>query len=183
MNAINDGGMVFACAWCGGESIVKQGRLWLCRRHYRFQQMRVGAKRHGKTVPTYLELENLFSWLKDMKCSHCERAMNWLGREGQATVISLQHDRETGKFRFLCRSCNTRHVFHPGDSFYSFPKDKRRCFMCKEIKPKSHFYIDRSRGPDGLKSSCKVCSDAMVLAFQQRKRIADAMILEREKSK
>jgi hypothetical protein len=153
------------CSWCSVTSVMKQGRIFLCEKHYRFQQMRSSAKRKEKLVPSYLELENLLSFLQEMKCPTCKRVMNWRSYQGETTVITLQHDRG-GRVRFLCRSCNTRHAVLPGDSFYSASKRKKLCQMCGLTKAKKEFYADRSR-TSKLKSQCKVCSDSLVIAWRE----------------
>jgi len=111
--------------------------------------MRVLSKRRGVYVPSYEELENMLRLCKGFRCVPCGRTMNWMGRDGQATVITLQHDR-SGKVRFLCRSCNTRHATFDGDTFYDIPKAKHPCRSCLVIKNKTEFYKDRSR-PLGIK--------------------------------
>ncbi len=55
-----------ACVNCQDVAHVKQGRQFLCKKHYRFQQMRSTAKRHNKTVPSYDWLENEFENIKNI---------------------------------------------------------------------------------------------------------------------
>ncbi len=146
------------CKWCNFLAIIKQGRIWLCEKHYRFQQMRINAKRHNKCVPGYGELEAMHSIL-GMVCPACKRELNWLGCNGLSTVITLQHDR-SGALNFLCRACNTRHAGFEGDSFYIIDHNKeKKCFKCKKILPLSSFYKDNSGRWKNKKSSCKECSN------------------------
>lgn len=144
------------CKWCDQKAYALQGHIWLCSMHYRFQQMRVTAKRKGKTVPSYRELEILLGQtFPFMACSGCGKLMNWHGYQGPASVISLQHDRN-GRIRFLCRSCNTRHAFCEGDNFYLLPKGYKYCSRCKSVKPLCEFHYDKYRF-DKHKSCCKEC--------------------------
>lgn len=145
-----------ACAWCDAHAVRKQGRIWLCAIHYRHQQMRVNAKRHGKSVPTYEELAALS--MPEIFCMDCSKQMNWLACDGQSSVVSLQHYRD-GTFGLVCRSCNTRHAFMDGDTYREMPKDNKQCPQCKKIKPFSGFSVDNGRsGEIKLKSWCKQCS-------------------------
>lgn len=146
----------FPCARCGELASHKQGRQWLCPKHYRFGQMRASAKRRGLRVPAHQELADLVP--DGMLCPDCKREMNWLGREGQASVASLQHYRD-GTLALVCRSCNTRHAFAPGDSFRDAPKDHKHCPKCRLFKPMGDFAADNGRsGQIKLKSWCRSCS-------------------------
>ena len=156
------------CKWCKKESIMKQGRIWLCVKHYRFQQMRCNAKRHGKTVPTYSELELMLSGLMDMQCQLCKQKMNWRSIDGQSTVISLQHWR-SGGFGLLCRSCNTRHAFRPGDSF-EYSEFEKHCPGCSQLKPVGEFYTDKRGRWSNTKTYCKGCSDERCKAWVRANR-------------
>lgn len=140
------------CKWCDEWAVRKQGRIWLCAKHYRFQQMRVGAKRANKAVPSYEDLDEML-----MSCAGCGVLMHWLVTDGpRSQQATLQHDR-SGAMRLLCLGCNTRHAVHPRDEFYDVPAEHKRCPACHVVKPFSAFAVDRSR-PIGLKSSCKECS-------------------------
>ena len=132
------------CKWCSNKSTIKQGHIWLCDKHYRFQQMRVNAKRHNKVVPSYEELEILDNKI----CPSCKRRMNWRGRDGQSTVITLQHDK-SGRILFLCRACNTIHAKTPENIFYNLPKHSKYCHRCKVVKNINDFYKDRRIIKDG----------------------------------
>lgn len=182
----------FRCAWCDEPAFRRSGRQMLCKKHIRFQQMRVNSKRHGKDTPSYLQLENLLSHLNSFQCPTCNRPMNWMANEGHSTVITLQHDRshKPTRFRLLCLGCNVRHSVNPGDSFYDLPPKHKRCPMCGEVKPLGAFYKDSSRAC-GAKSKCKTCSDSLSAGWRsknkaryneyQRQWRADAMLAERAK--
>lgn len=156
MSEIKDGGPAF-CAWCSEAAYIRQGRIQLCRVHYRFQAMRVRAKRDGKEVPSYEMLTAMASSAR-LNCPGCGRFMNWLSKEGRSTVVTLQHDRN-GTMRFLCLSCNTRHASRPGDSFYSDPKDKKHCPDCRQWLPLDSFATDRSNRWLNKKTYCRGCSN------------------------
>ncbi len=122
-------------------------------------QMRVNAKRHNKTVPSYEELEKMF--LKDnMECESCKKPLNWLSKEGSDSVITLQHD-DSGEFKFLCLSCNTKHGRGCRDLIYSIKENESYCKSCDKVKDKSEFFKDKYK-KDGLKSSCKDCANKKV---------------------
>lgn len=146
------------CKWCKGTAFIKQGRIWLCKKHYRFQQMRVRAKRKGKEVPSYNLLDEMLYLVGSvyMACPACGSKMNWLSSEGKRTVISLQHNRD-GTLGFLCRSCNTRHAYFPGDTFYDVPFGHKFCNDCQQVLPFKVFSRDKFRS-DGYRSYCKPCA-------------------------
>jgi hypothetical protein len=164
------GGPAFLCTrgQCGEVATRKQGNQWLCSKHYRFGQMRSVAKRRGMHAPGDDALERLVR--ADMACVDCGRQMNWLAADGQATVASLQHYRD-GSCGLVCRSCNTRHAYMPGDSFREMPKDRKWCPRCATAKPFSEFSADNGRsGPMKLKSWCKQCSSASHTEWQRKNR-------------
>lgn len=156
--AMTDGGPAFPmCQWCSSERFRKQGRIWLCKKHYRFQQMRVRAKSDGKAVPSYVDLQSMLDALPAyMECPHCRRKMNWLSKEGTQTVITLQHYRD-GQMGLICLSCNTRHAAMPDDSFVDLPSGHKLCPSCGKVKPHSDFYKDNSRYMS-VKTYCKECA-------------------------
>lgn len=119
-------------------------------------QMRVTAKRHNKTVPSYDNLELMLTRSK-MNCESCEKPLNWLSKEGADSVITLQHD-DSGEFKFLCLSCNTRHGRGCRDLIYLIKKDESYCKKCDKIKSSSEFFKDKYK-KSGLKSNCKECSN------------------------
>ena len=153
MSKQDDGGP--ACGRCGSEALRRQGHQWLCAMHYRFGQMRQRARRDGKAIPTWTECENLSTHLRDMACPNCKRRMNWLARDGQATVVTFQHYR-SGSFGLVCRSCNTRHAALPGDEFEGLPTTHKRCPRCMAIKHFDEFSTDRGRYM-GKKTYCRAC--------------------------
>lgn len=169
------------CSICSMPFYIKQGNQNLCVMHYRFGQMRSHAKRHGKTVPTREELATMVEQGM-MKCRGCGQKMNWLSKDGEKTVASLQHNRD-GTMELLCRSCNTRHATFADDTFYNMNKAYHPCRDCGEVLPKTDFYKDKSR-PLGIKSYCKKCSTKKHYEWttknrdrineqQRRKRIKD----------
>ena len=149
-----DGGPA-TCKWCAEPSFRKQGRIWLCVKHYRFQVMRTTAQRRGVSVPSYETMDDILP--EDMACPGCARTMVWTQAEDRSRVLSLQHDR-SGRILFLCRSCNTRHAHHDGDSFYDVPGGHKRCPGCNKALPYSDFTKD-SRKFLGLKTYCRECSN------------------------
>lgn len=166
MSEIKDGGP--ACSRCSEIAVRRQGHQRLCAKHYRFGQMRVLAKHRGKTVPTHEELHAMKG--VDLCCPDCATQMNWLAGDGQSTVASLQHYRD-GSMAIVCRSCNTRHAFMPGDSFREMPKDHKLCPKCQSIKPLDEFSTDAGRsGPMKFKSACKSCSDTDVTEWKESNR-------------
>lgn len=163
-----DPGSEKRCSRCGEPALRLCGHQWLCAKHYRFGQMRSKAKQDGKTVPSHELLETLAS--AGMACGDCGVAMNWLAKEGQSTVASLQHYRD-GTYGIVCRTCNTRHAFMPGDTYREMPKDHKLCAGCKCIKPLAEFTADNSRsGPMKVKSKCKTCSDLAVNTWKKKNR-------------
>lgn len=166
MSTINDGGV--ACSRCGLPAVRKQGHQFLCGKHYRFGQMRALARKRGKLVPSHEELHSMAG--SDLCCPDCTGAMNWLAIEGQSSVASLQHYRD-GSLAIVCRSCNTRHAFMPGDSYRDSPKDHKHCPKCQATKPFTEFSKDSGRsGPMKLKSSCKSCSSKSHTEWQRNNR-------------
>jgi hypothetical protein len=123
----------------------------LCAKHYRFGQMRAGAKRHGKAVPDRVRLEAMAP--DNMECQDCGRTMNWLAKDGQSTVASLQHYR-SGEMGIVCRACNTRHAHYPGDSFRGQWREKKWCPKCSSMLDRIEFAMTKA----GLKSWCRACA-------------------------
>lgn len=160
--------MAEGCARCIEPAARRQGHQWLCSMHYRFGQMRALANRRGLYAPTDRLLQSALR--EGNKCADCERHMNWHGEDGQATVASLQHYRD-GSFALVCRSCNTRHAFMPGDSYRDMPKDHKWCPQCRVAKPFAAFAKDNGRsGPMKLKSWCKQCASASHTEWQRNNR-------------
>ncbi len=156
------------CSRCEKEAAIKQGNQWLCDKHYRFGQMRQKARISGKYVPTHDELEVISS--DGMKCADCCVKMNWRAKDGQCTVASLQHYRN-GDLAIVCRTCNTRHAFMPGDTYREMDKSAKLCPCCKEVKSLSEFYSDRARsGTAKRKSACKGCSNKKTNQWREGNR-------------
>lgn len=156
MSDRDDGGPV--CCRCDAQAVRKQGRQWLCAKHYRFGSMRVRAKRDGKVVPSWEQLENILSYINNMKCPHCARIMNWLRSDGAATQVTLQHYR-SGSLGLICLSCNTRHAQMAGDSFCNLAADHKVCPGCNKCKPLEAFRRDFSRRWDNRASYCRECAN------------------------
>lgn len=146
------------CSRCYDAASHRQGHQWLCPKHYRFGQMRGKAKQRGLTVPSHEQLALLVP--PGMICPECNVKMNWLARDGQTFVATLQHYRD-GTFGIVCRSCNTRHAYAPGDSFRDAPNDHKFCPRCRKFRPPQDFSADNGRkGNMRRKSWCKSCSHA-----------------------
>lgn len=144
------------CCRCNDTPFRIQGHQWFCRKHYRFGQMRATAKRRGRYVPSWEELDTIPG--VGLRCPDCLVGMNWLASDGQATVASLQHYRD-GTIAIVCRSCNTRHASAPEDDFRTNSKDHKFCPACRQFRPLSKFWSDNSRsGPMKVKSHCADCS-------------------------
>jgi hypothetical protein len=153
------------CRWCNLDGVMKQGSGHYCLKHGRFLQMRINAKFKGKTVPSYEELEECLNLLIDFLCPHCHRRMCWRRRDGQSTVLTLQHDR-SGKFKFLCFGCNTAHQFDQGDEFYNRTPGRKTCRDCGLELPLDAFWKDR-RVKTGVKSYCKRCANIRIYAWRR----------------
>ena len=141
------------CAQCSNDAHIIQGSGGLCVIHYRIANMRTVARRAGKTVPTRQEIEALVP--ADMVCPFCDRAMNWLRKDGISTQATLQHDR-SGGHRVICMGCNARHAVHPGDSFYEIPGGHKLCPACNQVLPKERFNRASTR-PVGVSTYCRPC--------------------------
>ncbi|WP_186194443.1 hypothetical protein [Burkholderia gladioli] len=164
------------CARCGYIAARYQGHQWLCAMHYRFGQMRASAKRKGKTVPTVDQLQALVH--PDGECRDCGKLMTWLAAADRCAVVTLQHYRD-GSFGLVCRSCNTRHAFMPGDTYRDLPAGHKFCPHCLKELPFSMFSADRGRsGEMKLKSWCKSCSSSAHRIWREARK-NDAMLKAR----
>lgn len=190
----NNGGPAFQiyCTVCGSSDAIARGTRRLCEKHYRYEQMRYTAKKHGKRVPYMEELAAMHN--DNLDCPDCGVQMNWLSANGKATVASLQHYRD-GTMTIVCRSCNTRHAYMDGDTYRDTPKDCKVCPSCKTLKAASEFYKDASRsGPLKRTSRCKGCMRELLYEWRRnsggkfaeyqreyrKKKKADAMLKARE---
>ena len=170
MGGKNTGGPAFPCgkSGCSDGAVIKQGRQWLCEKHYRFGQMRGRANSDGKMVPSHEELHRMPG--SNLICPDCNRQMNWRAKDGHSTVASLQHYRD-GSMAIVCLSCNTRHASMAGDSYVEMPKEHKQCPTCMQIKPQTEFTVDNSRtGVLRRKSKCRACSDAQVKTWKESNR-------------
>lgn len=155
------------CARCESPSVRRQGHQNLCKKHYRFGQMRASAKRRNKLVPSHEELEKMVS--DENRCLDCNSKMNWLALENQVLVVSLQHYRD-GSLGLVCRSCNTRHAYMPDDTFRKIGVDEKLCPKCKIVKNVAAFCKDNSRsGLRKIKSYCRQCSKEVHRNWRNKK--------------
>ncbi len=157
------------CHWCDSLATDRRGKLHVCIKHYRFVAMRVTAKADGKLVPTFDQLESMANDLDEMGCPHCKAVMVWRRKDGGTSVVSLQHDR-SGEMRFLCLSCNARHVSCPDDSFYTHSLSQRPCSLCKKWLPLEDFGRRRQNGREVRKSRCFVCEREYKREYKRRMR-------------
>lgn len=151
---MNDGRKI-KCNRCGADG-TRRGTSTMCDMHYRFMRMRTQALLSNKTVPSYAELEAVVD--PEMLCADCKQFMPWFAKDGSRTVASLQHYRD-GTYGLVCRSCNTRHHYMPGDSFRELPPLSKWCSQCKVVMPASNFHANNGRdgGPLKLQSWCNAC--------------------------
>lgn len=153
------------CARCDRPAFALMYFTNLCLLHVRAEQMRRGARYGEKAIPPREVIESLLNaaLASGMKCPSCGRTMNWLKKDGQSTVITLQHDRDGG-FRAICFGCNVRHQFHPNDTFYSLPAGHKRCQACKNNKPTADFYSPS-------RANCRQCErTASLRRYHTKKR-------------
>ena len=132
---------------CNNEATVSYARNLYCPMHARFAQMRASSKYFGKEPPSYEWLHRNIS--KDMICPVCGIKMNWQAKDGRASIITIQHDRD-GEMRLICMSCNSKHYFMPGDSFFKLPNGHRYCRRCDQVLPLENF--------SKRASYCKICN-------------------------
>lgn len=145
-----------SCVKCGSFDIYrKRTRSYFCLKHDRFEGMRNTARSRNKYIPSHQELETLLDVTNGMACIGCNTKMVWTRKENNKKVMTLQHDRD-GTLRFLCQSCNARHVGFEEDSFYSNLKLKLFCHRCKEPKTKQDLYPDK-RYFTGYTNWCRNC--------------------------
>lgn len=144
------------CVWCPSPAVRKQGRIWLCWKHYRFMSMRCRAARDGKLVPSYAELEAMFAD-QGMVCSGCERTMVWSMNDDKCLVVTLQHNKD-GTLTFLCKTCNSRHASIGEKAFYEKDQRVRVCRGCRRSKPMYRFPLRPSgRDWDARSDVCEKC--------------------------
>jgi hypothetical protein len=146
------------CSQCDKDATYTDKQRRFCDMHYRFTQMRDGARdRHG-LKHTSKELEALLP--ADMKCPHCNVEMIWRRsryEKGVTNQITLQHWRD-GRLGFLCHQCNTRHASMENDSYDKMPADHKFCPHCKTVKHQSEFGIKNTRTVLKRNSYCKPCN-------------------------
>lgn len=99
----------------------KNTKKYFCVKHFRFMEMIIESRKGNNKIPTVNELESMFKCLINFGCMACGQTMRWLRSEDNKKVITLQHDR-SGKLRFLCQSCNSKHHYYDGDIYYRYAK-------------------------------------------------------------
>ncbi len=162
-----NGSLIYPACKCGEMAVSNSGPRHKCAKHYRFFLMRMVAKRDSKLVPSYEQLENMASHLRDMKCPHCSIAMNWLSENGHATTVSLQHYR-SGSMGFLCVSCNSRHSQQPADEFMSMPATHKKCPCCQNVLHLNDFYkLQNSKNFGKSSTYCRICTAKKNAQFQR----------------
>lgn len=154
---------------CGEPESRFRGNHWICIVHNRFDTMTTCARDKGKRIPTYEELSSMAATLiaNDMKCWHCGQKTQWAGKRSDTHTITLQHDR-SGEIRFLCKTCNARHQFFPGDTFYDVPLDHKFCPKCKRTMHASEFYPLPNGKP---RTYCKDCKN--LIAVEEYRQIKE----------
>lgn len=117
------------------------------------------ARSTERKAPSIAYLERLIP--KNMQCPVCGTKMNWLQKDGAATVITLQHD-NSGKIRLICHACNVRHGHVTAGEyvFYHTPNGWKWCPGCKRARPTKMFHND-SVNKSGRRAYCKACSRTM----------------------
>lgn len=139
------------CRHCSEPADHMQGRnTWLCDRHYRYVVMRASATRHGKSAPSFEQLDDMVPY--DMRCPMCGTPMVWLGADNPKAVISLRHF-SAHQIKLVCRSCSTRATFAPDEFMLHNPSTEKHCPKCGQWKPLSGFYVSKR----GFRGDCIAC--------------------------
>ena len=87
--------------------------------------------------------------LATQQCVRC-RETNWIDQ--------YDINKKTGERYTECRRCHANHVAYLDKlRASSAAEGKKRCYVCKETKYFSHFYI-AVNGPDGHSARCKECN-------------------------
>lgn len=157
------------CSRCQDAAVVVYRKVRLCAKHHRFSQMRSTARKHGKEIPTYEQLESLLSATAGMVCKDCGRKMNWLRTDTASisTQITFQHYR-SGSMALICLACNTRHAKMPGDDYLALPKGHKRCPKCGAVKPLTEFGKGGfNKGVARIRPYCRQCVSAVGASAQR----------------
>jgi len=157
------GNKIKSCIVCEDPTSTR-GR---CDKHYRFFQMRGSAKRRGKEIPTFEQINQMFAGINNMICPICDRTMVWLKKNGNE--ITLQHDL-SGKMKSICSSCNSRHSQYPGDSFYTLDPNFKVCNDCNKSLPTTEFHSEKHLKYIPVKSYCKKCGNIRKMLWQSKNR-------------
>lgn len=139
------------------EKIIGKRTLY-CGKHYRVYEMRQRARKRGKSVPSFEQLDSLIRSEGQNLCHDCGKSMHMLSdKSNYADTLSLQHYRD-GTFGIVCGSCNSRHVHYPGDTYKEYKDTHKFCKGCEEIKPFADFYPNRTiPGVGKLTARCREC--------------------------
>ncbi len=140
---------------CQLPSKIQRPDRQYCYKHHRFREMRGGARRHRKYIPSWETLDRMLP--NDLICRICKKRMIWHANLGQfKDVITLQHNHD-GSIALICHACNSGHGGSQlGDAYFDVPSNEKYCPGCKKLLHKSSFHIDRSQA-NGLHSQCKEC--------------------------
>jgi hypothetical protein len=132
---------------CYALATRKWSNTKYCEKHFRFKEMRHNAKSSKKYVPSYDELENLYSENSAMICRYCGKQMHWRDDHGKIVQLTFQH-RDDGLLEFICHGCNNAHghsKMHNRDYFLEIPIGMKWCPRCKNIYTLNNFYKNKDR--------------------------------------
>jgi hypothetical protein len=164
---------------CNEHGINKtngHGSTWYCEKHYRFRQMRSDARRRGKVVPSWEQLdERLLECLDEHgrlgKCPSCGRQMQWKSGADKkiGPTISLQHNLD-GTMCFICHSCNVGHGKSKlGDLYLALEDEEKYCPRCDTVKSLEQFRKNRSRRT-GTSGNCRECDTDRARKYREAKK-------------
>jgi len=127
--------------------------------------MRSDARKRGKKVPTWKQLDEMLLECVDEHgnlegCSSCGQQMQWRAGEDRkiGASISLQHNHDDTEC-FICHSCNAGHGGSKlGDRYLGLTaKGLKHCVNCGKNKPFDQFGNRKSRNR-GLYDICSECN-------------------------
>jgi hypothetical protein len=174
------------CKRCGDLRVRINSSVVGCKRCWRFRYMRICATKYNKVVPSIDALDEMEASLVRFQCPHCSRQMNWLAREGESTVVTLQHYRD-GRMGLICRACNTKHAKMPEQVFLSLRDGQKWCPACKTVKALSGFYAS-AHTKEKVTSVCKPCChmkrrelNQNNAAFRERQRLYQKALRNKKK--
>src|SRR5210317_1088089 len=133
---------------CNDLATVSSGPTnFYCEKHYCFRRMRSDARKRGKKVPTWKQLDEMLLECVDEHgnlegCSSCGQQMQWRAGEDRkiGASISLQHNHDDTEC-FICHSCNAGHGGSKlGDRYLGLTaKGLKHCVNCGKNKPFDQF--------------------------------------------